>query len=174
MATFNAIDVHAATFRVLDALDCQLTGDFLWVAEQIDEDGAKGVVFRGFEEVEEGEPDYQGYVLLADTASDPDEPDTRLITQENLAEINDMLKTEISKQFAVQDWFDPQLNFVSEGRTSLMNGYKVLDEEILYQKVSCRLTLGDRKWVWIVCFKPDRAHDFGKSAWWTLENLKLL
>ena len=170
----ECLDSGSASFLVLGALHCQLRGNFLWHSEEIDECSATGVVFRGYEEIEDADPEYLGYALFADVTADPDEPDTRMLSSENLQETDDLIKREISKQFDVQDWWDPHLNNVEPGRKSLMNGYKVLDEGVIYQKISCRLTLEERKGVMIVCFKPDRSYDFGKSLWWTLENIKLL
>lgn len=172
--TFELIDSQNAVFRVLGALECQLTGNFLWVSEEIDEDGASGVVFRAYDEVEDADPEYVGYVLFADVTGDPDEPDTTCLSADNLAEVDELMSQEIAKQFNVLEWTDPQLNIGAQGTKMLMNAYKVLDEDVVYQKVSHRITLSARKWVMIICFVPSRFLDFGRCTWSILDNVRFI
>ena len=168
------VDRQSSTFSVLGILNFQLDGHFYWKIEDLNSDGHLGASFYGYEAVEEGEPEYLGYVLFCDVSKDEEEPDISLVDKSNLEEVDSYLRETISRQFEVIDWFNPKLNETNDGRKALMSGYKVLDDGEIYQFAACRLNNTGTNWVMMCGFKPDRVSDFGKAVWASLSSAYFL
>ena len=159
------------TFLVLESAQFSLIGDFLWNGKDIATDEHSGSAFYGYEEQEDGELLYLGYVVVCDASSDAEEPDISKLTVDNVQEVDSYLREQISQQFEIIDWFDGQLNQSDDGLQALVNPYKVLDDGEIYQCVACRMSHNSKKWVVMCSFVPDRAKDFGSAVWGALKSI---
>jgi hypothetical protein len=109
---------------------------------------------------------------------DPTEPDVSRLTSENIAEVDRYLKKTIQQGMAVQGmavirWMSSHLNQVREHQ-GLVTAYIISDSGKDRQTVALRMTLHNRKMIFIGCFDVSDAAMLATPIYNALRTLTIL
>src|SRR6516165_9736792 len=84
-------------FNVLDLVLVTLPGPWWWHTEDINDDNAKGAVFRAYRE---GSAEELAYLLAVDATRDATEPDISALVEVDVQALDESLNIALRKQYS--------------------------------------------------------------------------
>ena len=118
----DLIDPEHGVFSVLDLVTLRLGGPYLWHGEDIDDETAKGAIFRAYERdvAKEGWLDVAS-IMVVDASNDPTEPDVSTLEQDAVPVLDAFLHEGIRLQLAANkieliQWMSSELNQSANGK----------------------------------------------------------
>lgn len=170
--------------EVLDLVSVALPGPWSWYAEDMNDPGAQGTVFRCYEReegsaVSEEEPTRDlACILVADLSADPDEPDVTLFAPEDVTIFDRFLEAETRKLMALDGremvkWMSSHLNDTPNLK-GLVTAYIACDQGTERQYIDLRTTVRGRRFVVEGCFDVERADEFAAPIFAVLQDVELV
>lgn len=149
------VDPDNSIFEILDLVAIKLPPRIWWHSEDFETPSYYGHLFRGV--FEKDTSIERAYILVADVTDDSDEPDTSIITDDNIKSIDEKIQKILEKELpkmgmSVVRWMNSQLNFIFD-RNVLVTAYIVDDPGVGHrQRICSRMKVNDRKVAIEVCF----------------------
>jgi hypothetical protein len=148
-----------------------LPGSWWWLTEDLNDPGAKGAVFRCYEENNEQEI---AYLLVADVTSDPDEPDVAAFEPEDVERFDCFLERETRQIMARQgrrllQWQSSQLSTPATGK-GLTSWYIAQDQGRPRQYIDLRIGVAGRKVVIGGCYDVHCSEDVANAIIWAIQH----
>jgi hypothetical protein len=169
----NLVRGDDGVFEVVDLIKIRLPGPWWWHAEDLDDpDGARGAVFRCYEEgyiASDGNLQELAYLLAADVSRDPSEPDISRFEQTDVPEFDRVLHDAILRATSrsgreMTKWMSPHLSETSLGK-GLMSGYIARDQGRERQYFDLRLRIRQSNALIGACFDIARKDDLAAPIW---------
>jgi hypothetical protein len=157
--------------EVLGLVSVVLPGSWWWLTEDLNEPGAKGAVFRCYEE---GNDQELAYLLVADVTSDPDEPDVTAFGEEDVERFDGFLERETRQIMARQGrkllkWQSSGLSEPASGK-GLTSWYVAQDQGRPRQYIDLRIRIAGRNVVIGGCYDVHRGEDLEKAIMWAIQH----
>ena len=170
--------------EVLDLVSIALPGPWSWYAEDMNDPGAKGTIFRCYDNQREstereGEVTRElAHILAADLSDDPDEPDVTLFAPEAVTDFDRFLEAEVRKQMArdgreMVKWMSSHLN-ETPNLKGLVTAYIARDQGKERQYIDLRTTVRGKRVVVEGCFDVERASERAAPIFSTLQDVELV
>ena len=173
------VDSKHGVFSVLGLVSLRLGGPYLWHGEDIDDDCAKGTIFRAYECVDASDGDTDvASILVVDVSNDPTEPDIGLLNSDGVLALDEELRAGIEAELgasgmSVVRWMSSQLN-QNETQKALVTFYTVHDHGKERQFLAVRMRVRSRKVVAIGAFDKNKGDTLAAPIVGVLRNMRLL
>ena len=141
-------------FTVLDVVEVALPSEIRWSASDIENALHKGAIFRAFLSEDAGDAS-DGYVLFCNVSEDPEEPNIKNLSTENLSIVEGNLREALSKQFNILNTGETKLLKNEVDQNVLMSTYIVDDDGKELALVSLRTPISDANWISVCACSPD-------------------
>jgi hypothetical protein len=163
-------DPDRGAFNVLGLVRLSLPSLLWWHEEDIDDEAAQGVIFRGYRSSGDQEV---GYLLAVDVSKDPTEPDIDGLTQADVARVDGGLQRDITEAFGPEmpmvEWMSSHLN-ERAGFKGLVTAYIARDPLVGdRQFIALRTGVLGRKVVLQCCFNVADAQEVATPLFRALE-----
>jgi hypothetical protein len=148
-----------------------LPGPWWWQTEDMNDPGAKGAIFRCFEQGNEQEI---GYLLVADVSQDSDEPDISMYEDSRIPELDRFLESEIRSLMAHDGremirWMSSHLNRRAFGK-AIVTAYIARDQGRDREYIDSRIRARQRNVIIAGCFNLNRADQLAKPIFYALND----
>lgn len=173
-------DGEKGIFSVLGLVAVRITGPYWWHSEDIDDEMAKGSIFRAYE-AEGGGDDTKldiASVMVVDATNDPSEPDVSILEVRDVPSIDDTLHEankaglpDIGMQLI--QWMSSELN-EAENIKVLVSAYVVMDGKKKRQFISARFNAKGRKVVAVGIFDIAKKDVLAAPIFNVLRNIVVL
>jgi hypothetical protein len=171
----NASLTDDSRFEVLGLVSVALPGPWWWQAEDINDPGAVGAIFRCYEQGNEKEI---GYLLVVDVSQDPDEADVSTYEDSRIPEVDRFLESGI-RSLMTRDgrkmtrWMSSHLNHGLFGK-AIVTAYIAQDKGLDRQYIDVRIRAQRRNVIIAGCFDVNRADQLAKSIFHAISTAKPL
>jgi len=173
------VDPTNGLFTVLGLVSLHLGGPYWWHSEDINNEMARGAVFRAYEL---GGSERAGLdvasITVADVTDDPTEPDISELSQCDILSLDDFLYKGIQEQLAADgmqliQWMRSELN-QADNLKGLVTPYIVMDQGKERQFIALRIKAKGRKVVIIGVFDIAKKEVLAKPIFNTLRDMVVL
>lgn len=162
----SIIDYDNQTYSVLDTIAVQLFPGYLWHTSDINEKTSVGACFDAYEDP----PVYSvASIAIVDVTADPNEPDASVISSQDVAGIDALLKSAISQQFEIKRWMSTVLNEGSQGN-ALVTAYIAHNDDKDWQYYAARMKRNSRKYVIVGMFEVAKAEPLAQLIFRSLNS----
>lgn len=175
----DLIDPEQSVYSVLGLVAFRLTGPYWWHCKDIDDEMAKGSVFRAYEpeDAERGGLDVAS-ITVVDVTNDTTEPDVSALAQSDIPPLDDVLQEGIQAQLVVRGmelirWMSSYLNQVGNLK-GLVTAYIVKDHGKERQYFALRIKIKGRKVVAVGVFDIAKKDVLAVPIFNILRNMALL
>ena len=170
------IDAPTGRFRILNLVEIEIPGPWLWRCEDIDEQDAKGVTFLGYPDL--SEKPHVASITVVDVSTDPTEPDISTMDASGVSLLDERLEREVSQHWRDQGgrlvaWMGSHLN-IQRTPPALLTAYTVGDHEKERQFIAMRILAGSRKVVMVGSFDVKEAALLARSIFSVLNGVSVL
>lgn len=158
MSVKNSERVGPGVLNVLGTILIRTPGPWWWHSADIEEHGARGAIFRAYEE---GGTHDIAYLLVVDVTEDPTEPDVTLIRPDTVGDFDEKIRVGVSAQLNVTKWMSSHLNTLA-GQNALITAYIIQDVSGDRQIIAVRRPVANRKYLIMGCFVVTRAQELAR------------